>query len=88
MVFDYFNIIFSGSAVHELEYGDGPEGPSHWPGLCATGTKQSPIDISPDSVIPAIFNDLKFTNYEKEGEIEILNLGETRKSSDYCSFKF
>lgn len=87
-ILEFNNIIFSGSTVHELEYGDGPEGPSHWPGLCTTGTRQSPIDISPDSVIPAIFSDLKFTNYGKQGDIEILNLGETCKSLGYGSFKF
>ncbi|KAE9547655.1 hypothetical protein FO519_009132 [Halicephalobus sp. NKZ332] len=70
-------IIVRGSTVHELQYGEGPEGPSHWPGLCATGLRQSPIDISPDNVIPSIFSDLKFTNYNKEGSVEILNLGET-----------
>lgn len=40
-------------------YQDGPLGPSHWPGVCATGKMQSPVDIRNPQNLP-IGGALKF----------------------------
>jgi carbonic anhydrase len=50
-------------------YEDGPQGPSHWPGLCTTGKMQSPIDIQHAEQLPIY--DLKF-NYQAAG-LDIIN---------------
>src|SRR5579863_851885 len=41
-------------------YKDGPVGPGHWPGVCATGNMQSPVDIRDPQPLP-IGGMLKFS---------------------------
>jgi len=50
-------------------YDEGPLGPSHWPGVCATGKMQSPIDIEQADKLRIY--DLKF-NYQA-ADLDILN---------------
>jgi carbonic anhydrase len=50
-------------------YEDGPQGPSHWPALCATGKMQSPIDIARAEKLRIY--DLKF-NYQP-ADLDIIN---------------
>ncbi|KAE9555132.1 hypothetical protein FO519_001627 [Halicephalobus sp. NKZ332] len=69
-----------------LEYSNDPNGPSHWPGYCMTGTKQSPVNIDQKDVVPVSLDDLVFTNYEKEGNIQIVNVGETLQIRGFDSW--
>jgi carbonic anhydrase len=51
------------SGAEEWSY-EGPNGPAQWPGLCASGTQQSPIDISvaaPENLPPIDFYCRQFT---------------------------
>ena len=45
-----------------------------WGGLCISGQRQSPINITPLDVIHTVFDDLKFINYDFRGIIEVTNL--------------
>ena len=65
--------------VEEIEYGNGPDGPAHWPGYCNIGKRQSPLDISKQNIALVKYSDLVYTKYEKRGKVEIVNLGETCK---------
>jgi carbonic anhydrase len=53
----------------KFTYGDGPNGPDHWPGLCNTGKMQSPIDIQHSERLRIY--DLKF-NYQP-ADLDIIN---------------
>jgi|SRR5271166_2421983 len=50
-------------------YDDGPLGPSHWPGVCATGKMQAPIDIQQAEKLRIY--DLKF-NYQ-QADLDVIN---------------
>ncbi|XP_078047012.1 putative carbonic anhydrase 3 [Augochlora pura] len=53
----------------------GDHDPAHWPGLCATGKQQSPIDISSKSLVRKDFCELTFRNYEDTYNADIVNNG-------------
>ena len=60
---DYVNITRSDGKISKFvwDYGTEQNGVHHWPGVCSTGTKQSPINImtgntKPDNVCPFVFN--------------------------------
>ena len=50
-------------------YDDGPLGPSHWAGVCATGKMQAPIDIEQAEKLR--IDDLKF-NYQA-ADLDVIN---------------
>ncbi|KAL6427641.1 hypothetical protein ACFW04_008838 [Cataglyphis niger] len=50
------------AAASEWEY-EGKNGPSNWPGICATGKKQSPIDIVTANAVKSDFAAVKFNRY-------------------------
>ncbi|XP_017883625.1 carbonic anhydrase 2-like, partial [Ceratina calcarata] len=55
--------VFSVTAAHDWSYW-GQYGPAHWPGLCLTGTKQSPINIPTETTTKADLGLLKFIRYD------------------------
>ncbi|KAG8230804.1 hypothetical protein J437_LFUL010584, partial [Ladona fulva] len=67
-------------------------GPSHWPGACQTGNRQSPIDIVPRHTFPVKFKDMEFYKYGQElhshgatlynnGHTVVLDLGTLKNRS-------
>lgn len=50
-------------------YGDGANGPSHWPSLCSEGKMQAPIDITSAQKLP--IGNLRF-NYQA-ADLDVLN---------------
>ncbi|XP_053989539.1 carbonic anhydrase 1-like [Hylaeus volcanicus] len=61
----------------------GIHGPPHWPGLCATGKKQSPINIMSEETIKADLGALKFIRYDFAATGEITNNGHAVQISLY-----
>ncbi|XP_033324495.2 putative carbonic anhydrase 3 [Megalopta genalis] len=53
----------------------GDHDPVHWPGLCATGKHQSPIDISTKTTVKKDFCDLTFRRYEDTYHADVINNG-------------
>lgn len=50
-------------------------GPKHWPGLCITGNKQSPINIVTEDTIKTDLGALKFIRYDFAFSGTIINNG-------------
>ncbi|XP_076246296.1 putative carbonic anhydrase 3 isoform X2 [Calliopsis andreniformis] len=62
-------LIFIHSGLHAvISTGDwtysGEHGPAHWPGLCTTGSKQSPINIVTENTVKINLGALKFVRYD------------------------
>ncbi|XP_076162243.1 putative carbonic anhydrase 3 [Ptiloglossa arizonensis] len=53
----------------------GIHGPKHWPGLCITGNKQSPINIVTEDTIKTDLGALKFIRYDFAFSGTIINNG-------------
>ncbi|XP_017794495.1 PREDICTED: putative carbonic anhydrase 3 [Habropoda laboriosa] len=53
----------------------GEHGPTHWPGLCIQGKKQSPIAIVPEDTIKTDLGALKFIRYDFAFSGKITNNG-------------
>ncbi|XP_012287196.1 putative carbonic anhydrase 3 isoform X2 [Orussus abietinus] len=53
----------------------GENGPADWPGLCAKGEKQSPINIIPDDTIKSDIGPLKFIRYDFAYYGKVVNTG-------------
>jgi carbonic anhydrase len=60
-------------------------GPSDWPGMCQSGTRQSPIDLDPERSVPGHFTPLVLLNYDRELAGNITNNGHTGKSASTCN---
>ena len=58
----------------------GSDGPTTWGGECATGRRQSPIDIQNSHVDVVEMGKLNFVNYDHFGPIDVNDNGITRKS--------
>jgi carbonic anhydrase len=52
-----------------------------WSGTCATGRRQSPVEIGQADVDFEVLEKLHFNNYIKSGPIKLLNNGQTRMMS-------
>ncbi|KAE9552528.1 hypothetical protein FO519_004270 [Halicephalobus sp. NKZ332] len=59
------------------ENDSGPNSLSSWSGLCISGQRQSPIDITSANVVYAVFDNLTFVDYEIREITDIVNLGTT-----------
>jgi len=55
----------------------GPNGPEYWPGVCQTGTKQSPINIISDDTVKTDLGPLKFVRYDFAYTGSLTNTGHT-----------
>ncbi|XP_076666344.1 carbonic anhydrase 1 isoform X2 [Andrena cerasifolii] len=53
----------------------GDHGPTHWPGICTTGTKQSPINIVTADTVEADLDQLKFITYDQPVHAKVINNG-------------
>lgn len=53
----------------------GDNGPEHWPGICKTGRRQSPIHITTEETIKADLGSLKFVRYDFAFGSKITNTG-------------
>ncbi|VDM26386.1 unnamed protein product [Toxocara canis] len=63
-----------------VKWGYNPEdGPTTWGGLCATGKRQSPINVNLAEVMMRDFPDLEFINYDVSGPIVAENNGHTEE---------
>ncbi|KAJ9596926.1 hypothetical protein L9F63_012051 [Diploptera punctata] len=60
-------------------YGSGKHGPEDWPGMCQTGTRQSPIDLDPEITVPGTFEPLVLLHYDRKANASITNNGHTVK---------
>ena len=54
---------------------DADNGPDKWEGLCATGLRQSPINIQPAKVDFMDSTELRFDNYNVTGVVNLQNTG-------------
>lgn len=54
-------------------------GPSNWPGICATGKKQSPIDIVTENAVKSDFAAVKFNRYNLAYPATLENNGHSGK---------
>lgn len=50
-------------------------GPEHWPGLCTTGKRQSPINIATEDIVKTDLGPLKFIRYNTGFNGKITNNG-------------
>lgn len=50
-------------------------GPTHWPGICTTGAKQSPINIVTADTVKADLDQLKFIRYDEPADVKVVNNG-------------
>ena len=69
-LFEFFLIQLILSGVNSLSYerqGD------DWEGTCATGNKQSPIDVITNKTIKTTFTAFTFMNYDQEVNLEVSN---------------
>ncbi|GAB1859234.1 Carbonic anhydrase 3 isoform X1 [Camponotus japonicus] len=55
----------------------GKNGPENWPGICTTGKKQSPIDISTKDAIKINFGPVNFGRYDMSFYATVKNNGHT-----------
>jgi carbonic anhydrase len=60
-------------------------GPSDWPGMCQSGSRQSPIDLDPETTVPGRFMPLVLLNYDRKLKANVTNNGHTGKSE--CRLK-
>jgi carbonic anhydrase len=60
-------------------------GPSDWPGICKSGTRQSPIDLDPQTTVPGHFTPLVLLNYDRKLAANMTNNGHTGKSVSTCN---
>jgi carbonic anhydrase len=44
----------TGTCAPSFTYEEGPQGPSHWEGMCGTGKMQSPIDVRPTQKVSMV----------------------------------
>ncbi|XP_076545964.1 carbonic anhydrase 1 isoform X2 [Osmia lignaria lignaria] len=57
----------------------GEHGPKHWPGLCTTGKKQSPINIVTEDAVKTDLGELKFIKYSFAFAGDVTNNGHSVK---------
>lgn len=60
-----------GKCEVKYTYDEGPLGPSHWPGVCATGLMQSPVDIKMERAEKLPINNLRFLY--KPADLDVVN---------------
>ncbi|XP_043289086.1 putative carbonic anhydrase 3 isoform X2 [Venturia canescens] len=53
----------------------GSNGPDHWPDVCSTGEKQSPINIMSDDAVKTDLGSLKFVRYDYAYTATLTNTG-------------
>ncbi|XP_068987560.1 carbonic anhydrase 6-like isoform X1 [Bombus flavifrons] len=68
------------SGLYEVTASDdwsysGDHGPEHWPGLCTTGKRQSPINIATEDIVKTDLGPLKFIRYNTGFNGKITNNG-------------
>ncbi|XP_023720942.1 putative carbonic anhydrase 3 isoform X2 [Cryptotermes secundus] len=79
-----FLLIFAESTLRPAQveasgwtYKEGNNGPSDWPGMCQSGTRQSPIDLDPQTTVPGRFMPLVLLNYDRRLVANMTNNGHT-----------
>lgn len=67
------------TVTNSWSYTGKKDGPTTWGGVCNTGVKQSPIDLTGGT--PTGYSDWKFNNFYLNGQMKIENNGHTAKAS-------
>jgi len=57
-------------------------GPKNWPGVCSTGSKQSPIDIITEDAVRTDLGALKFHRYDFAFSSSLINNGHSGERID------
>ncbi|KAI6192201.1 Carbonic anhydrase [Aphelenchoides bicaudatus] len=81
-------ILFLQVNAQEYHWGYRKEnGPKTWPGTCASGSHQSPVNIENPKVMIQTMGQLYFGNYEGGEEVTLLNDGHTLKIHGFEKWK-
>lgn len=66
------------TASYDINFGyEEDDGPHKWPGVCNTGARQSPIDISSSAIVVENLPRIHFVHYAHAGELHVENNGLT-----------
>lgn len=63
----------------------GEDGPSKWTGTCASGRRQSPINVDSNKVVTVTFDKLNFQKYSESGKVKMENNGHTGNTINYIN---